>query len=132
MAAPAWEEEPSHAPELQNSPIRVRMEARHRSGKKIKSKTLFEGKSSFWKICLDGSYMEVKIVAVKASKLNSDQQLSISGLQQVQHQSVTNNKIQQISIGSGIWFGTRFSTETPPFATPLDSMVRTSPTWVGC
>ena len=49
-------------------------------------------------------------VAVKAHDFNKGQQTSISGLQQVQQQSLGINKIQQISISSGIWFGTRCST----------------------
>ena len=49
-------------------------------------------------------------VAVKAFDLNKSQQLSTSGLQEVQYQSVRNNKFQQASIRSGIWFGTRGST----------------------
>jgi|GEM_PF-4926798 len=53
------------------------MEARHRSGKKIKSKTLYERKGSVWKIRLDGSYMEVETVVVKASTFNRSQQLPI-------------------------------------------------------
>jgi hypothetical protein len=38
-------------------------------------------------------------VAAKASDFNKSQQLSTSGLQQVQYQSVRNNKFQQVSIG---------------------------------
>src|ERR1700733_6248109 len=49
-------------------------------------------------------------VAVKAHDFNKAQQTSTSRLQQVQHQSLGINKIQQISISSGIWFGTRCST----------------------
>ena len=48
-------------------------------------------------------------VAVKAHDFNKAQQTSISRLQQVQQQSLRINKIQQISISSGIWFGTRGS-----------------------
>jgi hypothetical protein len=49
-------------------------------------------------------------VAVKAFDLNKSQQLSTSGLQEVQYQSVRNNKFPQVSIRRGIWFGTRGST----------------------
>jgi hypothetical protein len=45
----------------------------------------------------------------KASNFNKSQQLSTSGVQQVQYQSVKNNKFQQVSIRIGIWFGTRGS-----------------------
>src|ERR1700687_462375 len=48
-------------------------------------------------------------VAVKAPKPNRNQQISNSSVQQVQQQSLGINKIQQISISSGIWFGTRGS-----------------------
>ncbi len=51
-----------------------------------------------------------KTVAVKASKNRRVQQRSTSSLQQVQYQSIRNNKVQQISIVIGIWFGTRCST----------------------
>jgi hypothetical protein len=44
-------------------------------------------------------------VAAKASDFNKDQQSSMSGLQQVQYQSVKNLKFQQASIDPGIWFG---------------------------
>jgi len=50
-----------------------------------------------------------KIVAAKASDFNKEQQTSTSGKQQVQYQSLRNNKFQQVSIGFGIWFGTRGS-----------------------
>jgi hypothetical protein len=46
-------------------------------------------------------------VAVKASNFNKEQQVSTSGRQQVQYQSLENLKFQQSSIGFGIWFGTR-------------------------
>jgi hypothetical protein len=49
-------------------------------------------------------------VAAKASYFNKPQQLSTNGPQQVQYQSLENNKFQQVSIGFGIWFGTRCST----------------------
>jgi hypothetical protein len=61
-----------------------------------------------------------RFCAEKASDFNKSQHLSTSGLQQVQYQSVRNNKFQQISIGYGIWFGTRGLPATPP-GTPLDS-----------
>jgi len=49
-------------------------------------------------------------VSVKASKNNKAQQLSTSSVQQVQYQSLKNNKFQQSSTGFWIWFGTRGST----------------------
>ena len=48
-------------------------------------------------------------VAVKAHDFNRIQQTSISRLQQVQQQSLGINRIQQISIRVGIWFGIRCS-----------------------
>jgi len=45
--------------------------------------------------------------AAKASKNSSVQQLSTSSLQQVQYQSVGSKGLQQVSIGSRMWFGTR-------------------------
>ncbi len=51
----------------------------------------------------------VEIVAVKASRINKDQQRSPSSPQQFQQQSLRNRNIQQISIDRGIWFGTRGS-----------------------
>jgi hypothetical protein len=48
-------------------------------------------------------------VAAKASGFNKSQQLSMSGLQQIQYQSVKNSRIPQRSIGDRIWFGTRWS-----------------------
>jgi hypothetical protein len=45
----------------------------------------------------------------KASNFNKLQQLSTSGLQAVQHQTVTILEIPQVSISPGIWFGTRGS-----------------------
>jgi hypothetical protein len=51
----------------------------------------------------------VDFVAAKASRILKAQQLSTSGLQQVQYQSLKNRKIQQISIRLGIWFGIRGS-----------------------
>jgi len=68
MAARAWKEEPSHAPGLQNSPIRVRMEAGHRSGKK-KQKPPTKGKALSGNFILTGSYMEVEIVSVNITIL---------------------------------------------------------------
>src|SRR5258708_26119131 len=50
-----------------------------------------------------------KIVAAKASYFNKEQQLSTSDAQQVQYQSLGNNKSQQGSIGVRIWFWTRGS-----------------------
>jgi len=46
---------------------------------------------------------------VKASDFNKSQPFSTSSLQQIQRQSLTNNKFQQTSTRSGIWFGTRGS-----------------------
>ncbi len=46
-------------------------------------------------------------VSVKASKFNKSQQLSTKGLQQLQYQSLRNNRFRQVSIRVGIWFGTR-------------------------
>ena len=48
-------------------------------------------------------------VAVKAIKNHKVQQLSTNGMQQVQYQSIGNNRIPQGSIRIGIWFGTRGS-----------------------
>jgi hypothetical protein len=47
--------------------------------------------------------------AVKASNFNKAQQLSMTGPQQVQYQSVANSNFQQLSISNRnrIWFGTR-------------------------
>jgi len=50
-----------------------------------------------------------KNVAAKAASFNKLQQLSTSGLQQVQYQPVANSKVQQGSISPGTWFGTRGS-----------------------
>src|SRR6478672_12990596 len=50
-----------------------------------------------------------RFCAEKASNFNKSQQLSTSGVQQVQYQSVRNNKFQQVSIRVGICFGTRGS-----------------------
>src|ERR1044071_3657516 len=62
---------------------------------------------SQWKGAL---YLTVgKNVTLKASNFNKAQQLSTNGMQQVQYQSVRNIKFQRISIGFGIWFGTRGS-----------------------
>jgi hypothetical protein len=47
-----------------------------------------------------------KNVTVKASNFNRGQQLFTNVLQQVQHQSFKNRKFQQVSMASGIWFGT--------------------------
>jgi hypothetical protein len=52
-------------------------------------------------------------VAAKASDFNESQQLSTSGMQQVQYQSLKNNSFQQSSTGLGIWFGTRGATRLP-------------------
>jgi hypothetical protein len=49
----------------------------------------------------------VEIVTVKASKNLKAQQLSTTGMQQVQYQSLKINNFPQISITIGIWFGTR-------------------------
>ena len=57
---------------------------------------------------LPNSYVD-DFVAVKAHDFNKAQQTSISRQQQVPQQSLGINKIQQISISSGIWFGTRGS-----------------------
>src|SRR5205823_11600279 len=48
-------------------------------------------------------------VAAKAPDFHRIQQLSTSGAETVQHESVTNNKFQPISIIHGSWFGTRGS-----------------------
>ena len=48
-------------------------------------------------------------VAAKASDFNKEQLLSTNGVQEVQYQSIGNNRIPQSSIGIGIWFGTRGS-----------------------
>ena len=48
-------------------------------------------------------------VAVKAHDFNKVQQASISRPQQIQQQPLAINKIQQVSISFGIWFGTRGS-----------------------
>jgi len=45
-----------------------------------------------------------KIVAAKAPYFNKEQQLSTSDAQQVQYQSLGNNKSQQGSIRVRIWF----------------------------
>src|SRR6476646_10743765 len=50
-----------------------------------------------------------RFCAEKASDFNKSQQLSTSGPQRVQYQSVANTKFQQVSISPGIWFGTRGS-----------------------
>jgi hypothetical protein len=47
-----------------------------------------------------------RFCAEKASDFTKSQQVSTSGVQQVQYQSVRNNKFQQVSIRVGIWFGT--------------------------
>ncbi|HEV2964014.1 MAG TPA: hypothetical protein VG649_19460 [Candidatus Angelobacter sp.] len=46
-------------------------------------------------------------VAAKASDFNKSQQLSMSGVQQIQYQSVKNRRFLQTSIRVGIWFGTK-------------------------
>jgi hypothetical protein len=56
-----------------------------------------------------------RFCAEKASDFNKSQQRSTSGLQQVQYQSLKNLKLQQVSISSGIWFGTRWSTPRKSF-----------------
>jgi hypothetical protein len=56
-----------------------------------------------------GSLMEVDFVAVRTSMNHKVRQLSTSGSPQVQYQAHKNNKPPQISIGAGIWFGTRGS-----------------------
>jgi len=48
-------------------------------------------------------------VSAKAPDFYKSQQLSTSGPQQVQYQSLKNKKSQQIPIDYGIWFGTRGS-----------------------
>jgi hypothetical protein len=48
-------------------------------------------------------------VAVQALDFNKGQQTSMSWLQQAQQQSLGINRIQQISMSSEIWFGTRGS-----------------------
>jgi hypothetical protein len=61
--------------------------------------------------------------AVKAFRNNKLQQLSTSGGQTLQQQSLRNNKFQQVPTETGIWFGTRGSgiqipspRPTPPIA----------------
>ena len=51
-----------------------------------------------------------RFCAEKASNVNKSHQRSTSRPQQVQYQSLKNNKFQQSSTGFGIWFGTRGST----------------------
>jgi len=51
----------------------------------------------------------VKIVTVRSSKSRKVQSFSITELQQVACQPLTKLKLQQTSISSGIWFGTRGS-----------------------
>lgn len=58
-------------------------------------------------LSLDEAYLDV--TENKTGDFNNSQQLSTSGLQQIQYQSVRNTKFQQNSIGYGIWFGTRWS-----------------------
>jgi len=48
-------------------------------------------------------------VSVKSSKNHKAQQRSTSSVEQVQYQSLKNNKFQQSSTGFRIWFGTRGS-----------------------
>jgi hypothetical protein len=48
-----------------------------------------------------------KSVTVRALSFTKAQQLSANGLQQIQYQSLRSNRVQQASIGFGIWFGTR-------------------------
>src|SRR5262249_24243842 len=50
-----------------------------------------------------------RFCAEKASDFNKSQQPSTRGLQQVQYQSLKNNKFQQVSTRVAIWFGTRGS-----------------------
>jgi hypothetical protein len=63
--------------------------------------------------CLNGGvrfYLTVDdFVAAKAPDSHRIQQFSTSSTQTVQHEPVTNNKFQQISITLRIWFGTRGS-----------------------
>lgn len=56
-----------------------------------------------------------RFCAEKASDFNKSQQLPISSSQQVQYQSLKNREFQQVSIGSGIWFGTRGAICRPTF-----------------
>lgn len=49
-------------------------------------------------------------VAVGAHDFNRVQRNFNAGLQAVQYQSITINKVLPISIGARIWFGTRWST----------------------
>jgi hypothetical protein len=44
-------------------------------------------------------------VAAKASDFNKSQQLSMSGVQQIQYELVKKSRIPQRSIGDRIWFG---------------------------
>src|ERR1035441_7750963 len=48
-------------------------------------------------------------VTAKAPENHKIQQLSTSGMQQVQYQSLRINRFQQLSPSDGIWFGTRGS-----------------------
>ena len=66
---------------------------------------------------------------MQASNFNKSQQLSTSRSQQVQHQSLRNNKFQQDSISAGIWFGTRGSEVQILSPRPLFSM-SVPETWV--
>src|SRR4029077_19396460 len=62
--------------------------------------------------CLNGGAPQLAVgknVTYKASNFQKAQQLSTNGPQQVQYQSLKNLIFQQVSIGFGIWFGTRGS-----------------------
>ena len=48
-----------------------------------------------------------KFVTAKAPENHKIQQLSTSSMQQVQYQSLTINRFQQVSPSTGIWFGIR-------------------------
>jgi len=50
-----------------------------------------------------------RFCAEKASNFNKSQQLSPSGSQQFQYQSIKSNQFQQSSLGICLWFGTRGS-----------------------
>ena len=54
-------------------------------------------------------------MTAKASNLNKSQQPSTNELQQIQYQSLRNNKFQQVSISAGTWFGIRWPTSEKPF-----------------
>jgi hypothetical protein len=56
----------------------------------------------------------------------------MSGPQQLQHQSLGNNKILQVSIGNGIWFGTRGSEVQILSPRPIFSYIYVSKIKIKC